>query len=69
MSVIYVSQVHTGILGKLSDDTEISNIISVCYTSAVFSQLSVEPRFSGKSLALLLLYCTSIIAADNKLFA
>lgn len=33
VSVIYVSQVHIGILGKMSDDTEISNVISVCYAS------------------------------------
>lgn len=32
MSVIYVSHMdtHLGILGKMSDDTEISNVISVC---------------------------------------
>lgn len=50
VSVIYVSQVHTGILGKLSEDTEISNIMSVCYASEVFSQVSVSQGFQGKAL-------------------
>ena len=70
LSVIYVSQVDTqlGILGKMSDDTEISDVISVLCFSYV-SQVSVDLRRPGEWPAFLLLYCTSIIAADNKLFA
>lgn len=70
--MIYVSQADTqlGILGKMSDDTEISNVISLCVLCFNdVSQVSVDLRCPGERLAFLLLYSTSIIAADNELFA
>lgn len=48
---------------KMSDDAE----IWLCFND-VF-QLSVDLRRPGERPAFLLLYCTSIIAADNGLFA
>lgn len=73
VSVSYVSQVdtHLSILrGKMSDDTEISSVISLCRLRFNgVSQVSVDLRRPGGRPAFLLLYRTSIIAADNELFA
>lgn len=55
VSVIYVSQVHKGILGKMSDDTEISDVISApCFSDV--SRGSVDPGCPGKGLPCC--YCT-----------
>lgn len=72
VSVIYVSQsdAQLGTLGRMSDDTEISSVVSVCVLSFNdVSQVSVDLRCPGERPAFLLMYCTSIIAADKELFA